>query len=176
MKKSLILLLVFLLIPITVIFGSEGSKTNLVLLGSIGTQDSFANVDGGIKLGMDYKIDDEKDIFVRTLYSQFKFGHDKTKVKSLQTALYTNYFIGKRWTLTLMIGMENYTSGEFNGSDGFVGLGGKRILWTFNSYAMNVPATLSFIGEITFIDLEEESITNNAMQINLGLTFNPGIK
>ena len=180
-SKFLIVVLVLSLLPISfasahsTVDGQTEAKTNLIFVAGINTQNSFKSIDGGVGFGMDYKPDDKFPIWLRAIYSQFKFGSDIDKIKSIKTLAYLEYFLGKKWDINLIVGADNYTGGGLSGTDGFVGIGGKRRIWTFTGNNTLIPATLSFIGEITFVDVEEDSY-NNAMQINIGFSFNPGIK
>lgn len=171
MKRLLLTLLVLTMLPISVTFAqTEGNMAGL-LYGSVWTEDNFDNTHGGLKLGMQTAIDQEKGVWLRVVYSQYNF--DPEPIQTLGISGIFQWYAGKKVNFWFVTGTEAYMDGVNDGADLFTGLGFSRSIWTVNNSDWAIAPKVSMFGEVTFTDAGGQS-TGNFVQFNLGLSFNRG--
>lgn len=150
----------------------QESGTSLVLMGSTFTNDKFKSVSGGIKFGGILPLLPDQGIYLRTVYSRFNFGKDSA-MSNIETQALSDWYLGKKWKLYVMLGGATYTGGENGGTDFIAGVGASRRIWTAAYEVGAISAGLDVYGEISFTDATGQN-TGSFAQLNIGLKFNKG--
>ncbi len=142
-----------------------------VLFGTVWTDDGFENAHVGLKIGAQTVLDHDKGLWLRTIYTQYNF--DPEPLRTLQTAAMLDWYVGKKWKVWFLTGVDSYLAGENTGADLFGGFGLSRRMATFQNVDRSIPANVDMFAELSFTDADEQR-TGNFMQVNIGVVFNAG--
>ena len=124
MKKLLLVLIIFAILP-AMSFATDKDlvegNLSILLMGSVWTGDKFETVEGGIKIGSQYRISEEKGMWFRTIFSQWNIGgaedESDRQVQAISTSVLMDFFLGKKWKFYVDVGAQNYVSGENTNTD-----------------------------------------------------------
>lgn len=147
-----------------------------VLMASGWIEDDFSGKTwgGGLKLGLQTKIDSDRGLWFRSVYTRVPFGPSKN-VEALSTSILSEWYAGKNFSVYVDLGLENYVEGDLTGTDGFAGFGLSKILWTGKGEDWIFPPIARLFGELVLTDADAQ-ITGNFVQVNIGLTFSKPVK
>jgi len=172
MSKRLIL---FLMVVVAIYFIADSPKAqdapiSGVVAGGAWTWNDFKDAGGGVQLGTQVQIDQERGLSIRTLYTQFDVG-EVGPAKVIKTSVLSAYDFGKKWSFYFEIGGNFYMNTD-SGDDGdfFGGFGASRRIYTADPKTWIVPGSVDLFGEVSFCPSDGVP-TGDYVQLLLGLKF-----
>jgi len=176
--KVFLLLLMLAVVPISVSAQNDVAPISGVVMGSGFVEDNLdgSTWGGGLKFGFQTSLDADRSLSLRTMYNRFEFGPAERSGEAFTIAVLSQWWLGKKWSLYIMPGTENYVGdGDFSGTDWFGGIGFTRLIWTDGAEGWSIPAQAKVFAEVVFVDADAQP-TGNYFQMNIGLLFSKPVK
>lgn len=182
MRKTLLILAVLILLPLTVTVKGQVEMPEeppyaIVAMAAGGVTSGFEDWSGGFLFGGEYPavkdaIFSSGDLSIRFIYGEFNWNPD-APLRILQPATLVKFNIVKKWKVWLVAGKDLYLAGQNDGSAFFGGFGGSRNIFTYQDEKGNF-GYFDMAGEMTMTGAGDKS-TGSYWQLKLGIAFRPAI-
>lgn len=176
--RKILILAALLLLPFSIsLKAGEHAPLKGVLMGTMTVNDNFDadTWSGGFKIGTLVSIDSEKGMFLRTMFTRSSYGPSEDDIESISISVLSEWYLGKKFGFYATFGGDTYVSGDFSGTDPFLGFGLTKPVWTDSDASFKIPAQIDLFFELNFQDGAGQP-TGGYNQVNFGLIFSKPVK